>query len=78
MLELRLTGDSGEMAMVFLEVSSGYFCETVILSILKTLLRGASGAQLVELVTLGLSSGHGLRVLRWSPMSGSMLSEESA
>ena len=35
-------------------------------------------AQLVKLPTLGLDSGHGLRVMGSSPILGSELSEESA
>ena len=34
-------------------------------------------AQFVKHVTLGFGSGHDLRVVRLSPMSGSMLSVES-
>ena len=40
--------------------------------------RGTWVAQLVEHLALGFSSGHDLRVLRSSPVSGSMLSMESA
>ena len=35
-------------------------------------------AQSVKCPTLNFSSGHDLRVVRWSPTSGSMLSTESA
>ena len=35
--------------------------------------KGAWVAQLVKHPTLDFSSGHDLRVLRWSPMSDSML-----
>ena len=34
--------------------------------------------QLVEHLTIGFGSGHDLRVLGWSPRSGSMLGGESA
>ena len=39
--------------------------------------RGAWVAQLVEHPTLGFSSGHDLKVVRSSPVSGSVLSGES-
>ena len=39
---------------------------------------GAWVAQLVEHPTLGFGSDDDLRVVRWSPVSGSMLSRESA
>ena len=35
-------------------------------------------AQSTEHLTLGFSSGHDLRVVRWSPTADSMLSRESA
>ena len=39
--------------------------------------RGGWVAQLLEIkMALDFSSGHDLRVMRWSPLSGSMLSEE--
>ena len=40
--------------------------------------RGYWMAQLVTYLALGFSSGRGLRVVRSSPMSGSVLSMESA
>ena len=39
---------------------------------------GAWVAQSVEHPTLGFSSGHGLRVVRWRPAAGSKFSRESA
>ena len=35
-------------------------------------------AQSLEHLTLDFGSGHDLRVVRWSPMSGSVLCEEPA
>ena len=48
--------------------------------LLRVNIKGMPGvAQLVEQLTLGLGSGRGLRVMRWSPgWSGSKLSGESA
>ena len=40
--------------------------------------QGAWVTQLVEHLTLGFSSGHGLRVVRLSPMASFLLSGESA
>ena len=34
-------------------------------------------AQLVQLLTLDINSGHDPKVMRWSPLSGSVLSGES-
>ena len=49
------------------------------LTVLKiTKSQGAWVAQWVEHPTLGFGSGHDLRVMRLSPMSSSVLSEESA
>ena len=39
---------------------------------------GCLGVQAVKYPTLGFSSGHGLRVMRSNPTSGSVLSMESA
>lgn len=44
----------------------------------KYQLRGTWVAQFVKHLTLNFGSGHDLRVVRSSPASGSMLSEESA
>ena len=40
--------------------------------------RGARLVQLAEHLTLGFGSGHNLWILKWSPLLGSALSEESA
>ena len=40
--------------------------------------RGIRVAQSVKNLTLDFSSGHDLRVVRWSPMSGSALGMEPA
>ena len=40
--------------------------------------RGAGVAESVKCLTVDFDSGHDLRVLRSSPMSGALLSEESA
>ena len=40
--------------------------------------RGTWVAQSVKHLTLDFGSGHGLRVMRWNPMSGSKLGTESA
>ena len=41
-------------------------------------MRGAWLAQLVKCLTLDFCTGHNIRVMRLSPVSGSMLSVESA
>ena len=46
--------------------------------LLKTQNRGAWQVQSVEHLTLDFSSGHDLRVMKWSPMLAAMLSRESA
>ena len=44
----------------------------------RIVFRAAWVVQSVKCLTLDFGSGHDLRVVRWSPASGSMLSGESA
>lgn len=49
---------------------------TLVLKLMK--LWGAWVPQSIKRSTLSFGSGHGLGVVRWSPMSGSVLGEMSA